>query len=1172
MLDNIDLSRTKVFETILKTKPFKNELLNNNYGFYEGMKIPGLPNTIYICSLSFNGGFASIHKIYNNREKKYYAMKIPHKKYYNQTQICRMFLEEANRLSLIEKHTNIVNYKNFINWNNVPLIITSLIDGFSLDKLLSSEKNNCYFMRISDYLAAFIEIARGMAFLHEDSKYNILHLDLKPSNIMFDITDSSLKIIDFGISRTLIKSKSKNNFEYDEAKTRIIGTYPYMSPEHFDGIENCNKTSDIYSMGVIIYEIITKNKPFLANNKEEYSKLHKTIEINSVPGCTPELESIIVKCLKKESSQRYQNFYELLSDLNSLYFKLTNSHYPKKVLEDVDDELILKANRSLNAGQLSQSLNNINDYLKLFPKNIEALISKAFILYKRHSYTEALKAINNVLFLDKNNLKGLVVKGHILVEKEEFNQAINCYSYVLKKDPISYLYIKGSLAQAYFYNMEISKATNYINMALSDDKHQFDFISVKSRILFLTNNEEKAISFIEKFLDNDWEGNFHSLWGNALNDIGKGHSALNKLTYYSKKYTETANICHTIGNIYFKMQQYSKALIYYKKSYLKDLENILYLDKLLLCYCMLEKVDDINSIFSEFTINNILNGAYYNSFGNAFLNIKEYEKSIICFQKSIEIEPENANFATTIILYYIEIKEYSKCNTFIKTWLNSYTPNSNFLNALGLYYYYKLDLTKSENFYKSALFKSQYNSLFASNLLNLYLKTDSLKEALEFSVEWLKNKRGCEHFHYTLGKLYYKNNLLKNAITSFKNAHSQNPYNLIYTKILIEAYLKSDKSDKLDKASKIANIFLNLHPKDSKSYYSNEIGISFLSNNFFYEAMYFFKKSIEFNLNNIHSAINIICSYRLMKKYNEAISFSNKWIQNNITNDFFWIQCGYVYHETENFYKSYDCFKKALFIKPNIYESLRYFLFSIVKIGKYSEGVEYATNWLLSNEATIEINNLLGLCYYNLKLFAKALKCFGEIISIEESNPYHCANYICTLLYLKKDDAANNYITTWSEKNNPNDYFYNTLGLCYLNLAMYEKSTKNFKNALNIKPDNESYAHNYFKSLRHISKIDEALSFAKNWRSNREISSDFLNHIGLCYFEKNMFSEASDNFLEALSNTPDNATIAANYIVSLTKIKKIDEALKFSNIWVEKYTANELFSKVYTSLKNKKNI
>jgi tetratricopeptide (TPR) repeat protein len=1165
MSNNNDLSKTRVFKTILKTKIFKNEFKNNNYGFYENMKIPGLPNTVYISMITSVGGFASIHKIYNTVENKFYAMKIPHKKYYNQSQICRMFLEEANKLSIIDSHPNIVSYKNFITWNNIPLIITNFIEGFSLDKIIHNENKNNYFMRISDYLGAFIEISRGMSFLQEKNNHTILHLDLKPSNIMYDTNDSSLKIIDFGISRTLLKSSEKTKTDSEDIDSKIIGTYPYMSPEHFDGIENCTKTSDIYSMGIILYEMITNKKPFLARKKEEYAKLHKSKKIDTVLGCDKELESIILKCLEKSPKDRYQNFSELVNDFEKLYTKITNENYPVKILSDNYNDLLLKAHRSLNIGELSNSLDLINKHIKKYPNDIEAFISKSFILLQKHSYNESLKIVDSILENEGKNLKALIIKGYILAKREDYENAIKYFSFVLKEDPIFYVYLNASLAEAYLNNLEIDKATKVIKKSLEADPNQFEFISVKSRILFFTRHENETIELIEKYLKVDWNGNFHSLWGNALNDIGKGHRAINKLSKIAKKFNYPSNICNTIGNIYFKMNEFVKALSFYKKSYINNPENINYLNNILNCYCELNNFEDINTIFSEFYKNNILTGSLYNSFGNAFMNLGKFNSAINCYEKALNLEPENPNFATNIILFYLKTNDLYKCEAFIRNWLNINTTNSSFLNAVGMYYYHKSDFSKSENYYKNSIYKSPFNSLYASNLINLYIKTNSLKDAENFSKLWLSQKRGCEHFYYTVGTLYIKLDSPETALENFKLSHEKSPYNLSYIKQLVETLLRLEK---IEDALKYSTEFLNNNSKSNISYLSNELGISFLNIKKLDLALNFFKKSIGYDTQNVNSATNILCTYKLMKRYNDAILFSNNWISENKTNEYFWIQCGYIYHEIKNFNKSYDCFKKSLFLNPNLYESIRYFLYSVVQIGKFNEGVEFAKKWILNNKSTVEINNLLGLCYYNLKLFNKALKCFKSIIDIDSSNPYHFANYICTLLYLSKDIEAEKNIEAWLKDNNPNDYFYNTLGLCYLNLAMYNKSLKNFKNALKINPKIESYAHNYFKSLRHQSKITEAIKFAENWKKNNKISSDFLNHLGLCYFETHEYIKASLCFFEALSNTPDNATIAANYIVSLVKSDKKITAQNFSKSWSSKYISNDLLTNVTETLLN----
>lgn len=176
-------------------------------------------------------------------------------------EIPNIFTREIRAIRLID-HPNIVRFYDAGLVSNRPYIITEYIKGLPLNQILERED-----LSLQAVLEIALNIANALKFIHDQ---NILHLDLKPNNILIPFREgtfrfSQLKIVDFGTS-TIMPSKRG---EYETEKGGIYGTPFYMSPEQFSAETQFTTASDVYSLGVLLYEMIYGRRPFEANTLAE---------------------------------------------------------------------------------------------------------------------------------------------------------------------------------------------------------------------------------------------------------------------------------------------------------------------------------------------------------------------------------------------------------------------------------------------------------------------------------------------------------------------------------------------------------------------------------------------------------------------------------------------------------------------------------------------------------------------------------------------------------------------------------------------------------------------------------------------------------------------------------------------------------------------------------------
>ncbi len=250
------------------------------------------------------GGMAVVYKAKCHRLNRYVALKVLKDEYAVDDDFRRRFYDESQAVAMLS-HPNIVAVYDVSRTEGIEYIVMELIDGITLKDYLGRRGP----LSIKEVTFFSIQIAKALEHAHSRG---IIHRDIKPQNIML-LADGTVKVADFGIARHVSKQDTYNMGE-------AIGSVHYVSPEQAKGSHIDNR-ADIYSFGVVMYEMLTGRLPFEGDTPISIALQH----INSialppsdfVSGIPGALEDITMKAMNPSLSKRYSSATDMLDDLES---------------------------------------------------------------------------------------------------------------------------------------------------------------------------------------------------------------------------------------------------------------------------------------------------------------------------------------------------------------------------------------------------------------------------------------------------------------------------------------------------------------------------------------------------------------------------------------------------------------------------------------------------------------------------------------------------------------------------------------------------------------------------------------------------------------------------------------------------------------------------------------
>lgn len=378
-----------------------------------------LSNRYEIIELIGQGGMAKVYKAKDTFLNRFVAIKVLKPEFVGNEQFIKKFKRESQAAASLS-HPNIVNIYDVGVVEEINYIVMEFVKGSTLKEHIKLKGP----MKWKEVILISTQIASALDHAH---KNHIIHRDIKPHNIL--LTEEKLpKVADFGIARAITSSTITISEE-------TMGSVHYISPEQARG-GFVDEKSDLYSLGVLMYELITGKLLFEGDNSISVAIKHIQNEIvppKQIDSSIPDgLNDIIVKLLNKSPSDRYNSAIELIKDLNSVKHIPNNRIFNKEHIEDSPTQVtpIIKNIENKEKKHNAQKTDNQKQSIKISTIIIVILLSIIFgiMIYFLGSYLLVQEVeVPNIVGLTLNESIRVLEKSElkIQIEKREYNTEID---------------------------------------------------------------------------------------------------------------------------------------------------------------------------------------------------------------------------------------------------------------------------------------------------------------------------------------------------------------------------------------------------------------------------------------------------------------------------------------------------------------------------------------------------------------------------------------------------------------------------------------------------------------------------------------------------------------------------------------------------------------------------
>jgi serine/threonine protein kinase len=508
-----------------------------------------------ILSMLGRGGMGEVYRAGDGKLPRQVAIKVLPEEFSVDPERLRRFRHEARVLAALN-HPGIATIYGLEEWAGRQILVMELLEGQSLAEQMAITSTPCVppeagkprgaSVPVDRVLQIGIRVAEALEAAHEK---NIIHRDLKPANLMVN-GQGEVKVLDFGLAKRIHQDGSRYSTMASTTPGLVMGTIHYMSPEQLLG-EEMDTRSDIYSLGVTLYQLVSGRLPFTGDTPTKTMDriLHSEPEPLEGVGeeIPPELDQLLQKCLQKKRGDRYASATALLKDLESLQNRfVSQSLWPSS---GKDKKSIKTKSSKLKAASVKARLGlRIREGRKVISIASIAILllmitGAAWIFLPRKSFPPIkarTKNLNSEAYREYR-------KGMAHVKKagtNEFGEAIISFQKAIDADP--------QLAEAHAAMADLQTWFASWGFDVAESRRKAKFHAVKALELDESLPEaQSAMAYYKYFMEWDWQeagAHYQKAYATDPNNISVLSTYYDYLTAMGR-FDEAIRVCTRLGEL-----------------------------------------------------------------------------------------------------------------------------------------------------------------------------------------------------------------------------------------------------------------------------------------------------------------------------------------------------------------------------------------------------------------------------------------------------------------------------------------------------------------------------------------------------------------------------------------------------------------------------------------------
>ena len=487
------------------------------------------------------GGMGRVYIVYDHEWRDALAAKTFQDELFKRNpMVAERFTQEALAWIRLDRHENIARARAVENIQGKPFLFLEYVSGGDLSDWIGTPRLSGDLPQVLRFAIQFCD---GMS--HALSKGIQAHRDIKPANCLIT-EDRTLKVADFGLAKVFDEAGPVGGpgREVEEPNARGLrisatrtgtgaGTPPYMAPEQFDDAKHVDVRADVYSFGVMLYEMLAGRLPFQGRT-EEFERLHKTQPPPPLVGCHLSLVTAVQTCLAKDPAARYANFDVLRVRLAEIYESLSGEAAPRP-RAGIDLEAADYSNKGMsldNLGRHDEALTCFERALEINPRLAMAWSNKGNALVRLGRPAEALTCYERALEINPRYARAWYNKGTALLgHLGRHAEALTCIERALEINPRYPEAWSNKGVTLKELGRPAEALTCYERALEINPRHAMAWLN-KGLALARLGRPEEALSCYERALEIN--PSYPEAWFNKGNALGKLGRPAEALTCYER--------------------------------------------------------------------------------------------------------------------------------------------------------------------------------------------------------------------------------------------------------------------------------------------------------------------------------------------------------------------------------------------------------------------------------------------------------------------------------------------------------------------------------------------------------------------------------------------------------------------------------------------------------------